>query len=215
MTLENSTDFCVVASKSPSASFKHNVIQTKLNSNYIGCLKYFPKLPDYDQYVYLDSDILFFGSPDNLINKNTAFSVVCEKEGKLTDEWHSFHLLNKALIPNTYGLNAGTFAFKNKQFLNEMVKLLETHYNPYYDPHTNAKLEQSLFNFLVGEKCNFNWAQLTDLTDITKIHVPTNFKHNPNLQIYHFCGWAGNMYTKYQRMINFLNNNQITIPSII
>ena len=208
MEMNENMDFCVIANKSPSSSFKHNVIQTKLNSNYIGCLKYFPKLPDYEQYVYVDSDILFFGSPLKLISDTTNFSVVFEKEGKLRDEWHSFHIPNKQTIPDTYGLNAGTFVFKDKRFLAEMVNLLEVHYNPYYDPHTNAKLEQSIFNFLIGEKCNFNWTELTDITDITKIHVPDDFKYNPNTQIYHFCGWAGNMHVKYKRMINFLNNNR-------
>ena len=65
MEMNENMDFCVVANKYPSSLFKHNVIQASHNLNYIGFLKYFPKLPEYEQYIYLDSDILFFGSPLN------------------------------------------------------------------------------------------------------------------------------------------------------
>ena len=207
MEITENIDFCVVANKSPSSSFKHDVIQTSHNSNYIGFLKYFPKLPDYEQYIYLDSDILLFGSPLKLISDKTNFSIVVEKKGKLRDAWHSFHISDKQTIPDAYGLNAGTFAFKDKQFLIEINNLLKAQYKPNYSKTQNARLEQSIFNSLVGEKCNFNWAEFTELSDTTKLHVPSGFEYNPNIQIYHFCHWNGNMLTKYQRMNDFLKSN--------
>jgi hypothetical protein len=208
MEITENIDFCVVANKFPSPSFKHNVIRTRHDSNYIGFLKYFPELPDYEQYIYLDSDILFFGPPLKLVSDANNFSIVIEKEGSLRDQWHSFHISNKRTIPNVPGLNAGTFAFKDKQFLTEMSNLLEAKYNPNYSKNNNAKLEQSIFNFFIGEKYNFNWTRTKDITDVTKLHVPDNFEYNPSILIYHFCGWTGGMKSKHRRMTNFLNKNQ-------
>jgi lipopolysaccharide biosynthesis glycosyltransferase len=206
---EAGIDFCVIATRPPSPSFKYKTIPVKSYTNYIGHLKFYPKLPEADYYVYLDSDILFFGSIFNLIPETSDFSIVREPEGLLTDEWHSRHIVDKSTIKTDIcGLNAGTFVFKNREFLEEMVTKITAHYNPNYHSQLNAMIEQSVFNHLIGEKCNYDWSVFKDLTDITKIHVPDDFIYDPRIQVYHFCGWTGSMVHKFYRMGNFLNNNK-------
>jgi hypothetical protein len=207
MIQDTNVDYCVISNNPPPPDFKYNVVQTKLNANYVGFLKFYSKIPDgYDHYIYMDSDILFFGNPLSLI-PTEDLSIVIEN-CNIRDEWHSFHINDKNKIPNVKGLNAGTFVFSNKNFVNQVNENILNNYNPSWSTIHNAMMEQSVFNMTIGQTCNFDWTKYKDITDITKLHVPTDFKYNKSIKIYHFCGWAGQMCTKYIRMIDFLKNNE-------
>jgi len=197
-------DFCVVSNKPSPAGFKYKTIVVETTSNYIGHLKYYTGLPDADRYLYLDSDILFFGHVDNAFSENFDLSVVVE-DFSLNMEWFSYHVSNKDKLPSgVFGLNGGTFAFKDRNFLIGMNEKINEHFNSRYSPHLNALLEQSLFNEAVGETCNYDWSLVNNLTEIARLHVLDSCIYDSKIQIYHFCGWTGGMGSKYSRMLNFL-----------
>jgi hypothetical protein len=201
---DENIDFCVISNRSNPPGFKYKTITVDTTSNYIGHLKYCAKLPDADRYLYLDSDILFFGSVDSVFSEDFDLSVVVE-DFALSGEWFSYHVSNKDQLPShVFGLNGGTFAFKDKKFLDRVTEKINTHFNPLYSPHVNAMLEQSLFNETVGETYNYDWSLVNDLTSAARLYVPDNCIYDSKVQIYHFCGWTGGMGSKYARMKNFL-----------
>lgn len=201
---DQNIDFCVVSNRPSPPGFKYKTITVDTPSNYIGYLKYCADIPDADQYLYLDSDILFFGSIDNVFSKDKDLSLVVE-DFPLTNEWFSYHISNKESIPsNVFGLNAGTFAFKDKKILSQITEKINTHFDETNSARINAMLEQSLFNEFMSEKYNYDWSLTKDLTGIAKLHIPDNCIYDSKVQIYHFCGWTGNMTSKYARMVNFL-----------
>ena len=197
-------DFCVISNKPSPEGFKYKTIVVETTSNYIGHLKYYPGLPNADRYLYLDSDILFFGHVDTVFSENFDLSVVVE-DFSLNGEWFSYHISNKNKLPyNVFGLNGGTFAFKDRNFLIRMTEKIDAHFDSNYSPHLNAMLEQSLFNEAIGETCNYDWSLVNNLTEIARLHVPDSCIYDSKIQIYHFCGWTGGMSSKYSRMLNFL-----------
>ena len=203
---DQNIDFCVVSNRPSPPGFKYKTIKVDTSSNYIGHLKYCADIPDADRYLYLDSDILFFGSIDNVFSTDKDLSIVVE-DFSLRSEWFSYHISNKGLIPpNVLGLNGGTFAFKDKKILSQITEKINTYFDETHSIHVNAMLEQSLFNEFVGEKYNYDWRLANDLTDIARLHVPDNCIYDSKVQIYHFCGWTGSMTSKYARMVNFLKN---------
>lgn len=179
---------------------EYKIIYDNLDAHYIGWLKYTDKLPDnYQYYFYFDSDILCYEKLENLINDKKDISIVKELEhSMLNSEWHFYSeasIQDKCSFSMICGINAGSFIFKQKKFLQlvrEKYKLYNITNN---DIDNQAKLEQSCFNYTCFDFIlNKNYYDITSFVKLwadKKIH---------DQKIYHFCGWQGFMDDKYSRM---------------
>ncbi len=173
--------------------------------SYVGFLKYSENIPDeYDQYIYLDSDILYFGNVNELFS-DKEYSCVVE-DLPMTNEWflyknHDNQYLNN--IKKLNGFNAGTFSFKNISFLSKIRQA----FKPYItqDVHSDARLEQSSFNFALSNEINFDINNTKDLTPITQLFADIN-PYNNNKKLYHFCGFSNEMGSKFFKMKSFYDN---------
>lgn len=183
------------------------VIVDDSNINYIGDLKYSSKIPEgYSRYIYLDSDILFFGSINELYD-DREYSLVFELGKPMSLEFFSYPFSDnnhKIIEKNLTGINAGTFSFKNYYFLKEVrEKINNIKLN---NDHLSARYEQSAFNYVISKSVNYNFSLIKDLTPITSLFAQNN-PYNENKKIYHFCGFNGNMVSKYNLMEKF--NNEV------
>lgn len=195
-------DFFIISNK--HIRCKYDIIVDDSCSNYIGFLKYSNKLPDgYDQYIYLDSDIICFDKIDRLFSPDTPFSIV--KETKLmSEEWFFYrHSTDNRYIDiskKICGLNAGSFAFKNVDFLAKVRSLFEPYKSN--DVYLDARLEQSSFNFAILNQVDFDLDKCLDLTPHTMLFVDDR-PFEEKINIYHFCGFVNEMKSKLNRMKNF------------
>lgn len=195
-------DFAIVSNKNHTCQYP--VIVDDKPYNYIGFLKYSEYIPSgYDQYIYLDSDILFFGNIIDLFHSEKQFSIVKEKL-LMNTEWFKYPYLNSleyiSQAGSTLGLNAGTFAYKNIDFLSKVRYLFEPFISQ--DTHVDARLEQSSYNLALSSIVNFDFSQCHDLTDTTVLFAD-QFDYQKDKTIYHFCGFSNEMQSKLFKMKKF------------
>lgn len=170
--------------------------------SYIGFLKYSKNISDeYDQYVYLDSDILYFGNTNQLFS-DKEYSCVIENL-PMINEWflyknHDKEYLEK--IQNLNGFNAGTFSFKNISFLSKIREAFEPYITQ--NVHADARLEQSSFNFILSNEINFDINNINDLSQTTQLFADIN-PYNTTKKLYHFCGFSNEMGSKFFKMKSF------------
>ena len=204
-------DFCVITNKNPPSNFKHNVVVDTNNYDYVGFLKYSEKIPEnYDYYVYLDSDILCFEKPSNLITKK-KFSSVLEGRAfgnklKSNSHWHKYNFCSfdqKQKLLKFPDLNAGFFSFKKSEldFIKQVKVFFESHVS--LISHKNAMLEQSSFNYAIAQYCDFDISNIEDFSDFVVMFADGSTKFS-NKYIYHFCGFTNEMKSKQRLMKKFL-----------
>lgn len=199
-------DFYVVSNN--NASCKYNVIyDNNYLSEYVGYLKYSPLLSqNYSYYIYLDSDILFFNKLSKLIPQNKHMSIV--KEGCLISnhDWYYFDTTHnngdRENIQKSQAINAGSFAY-SQDVLTVMSKIYDTYATHRTNNNSNnAKLEQQLYNFMVNKYFDFDIDQCYDITPITELFA-SDKEPIIGKTLYHFCGFSGEMVSKYNSMRTF------------
>lgn len=184
-----------------------NVIYDESNYNYVGFLKYSKNIPNnYDRYVYLDSDILYFGEICDLFSDKN-FSCVIENL-PLNNEWflYEYHDLNYLeKIKKLNGFNAGTFSFVDPSFLTKIRNCFEPHIS--HNVHKDARLEQSSYNYILTKEINFDINEIHNLTNITQLFADIG-SFNIDKKLYHFCGFSNEMQSKYLKMKFFYDKHK-------
>lgn len=202
LKLDNNTDFLVVSNTQPPENFKHNtVVDSSIpRACYVGFLKYSEMIPKgYNQYIYLDSDILYFGEVKSLYNEK-EFTIVRD-HGSMQSRWFYYENHDKKdldMMIKTQAINGGTFAFKNIEFIKK-IKDLYTPYISKFNTVDNAILEQSSYNYAVAKTSNFTFDNCYDITDITVLYAAKKIPEKDKY-LYHFCGFRDSMIVKYQEM---------------
>jgi hypothetical protein len=160
---------------------------------------------NYDYYVYLDSDILYFGKIADLLPIDRGLSIVKENH-MMNNSWFAYPHATKEhskLFSSINGINAGTFVYTNPSFLETVRQLYITNIKSNYIE--NAKLEQSSFNYALCLLSSFKFNKYYDISNICQLHSKHNSFSNKKL-LYHFCGIDQTMKTKYTIMENFYKN---------
>jgi hypothetical protein len=205
-------DFSIISNRDYQC--KYNVFIDKSYKNYVGFLKYSRKIPEgYDQYIYLDSDIIYLGEAEDLFS-NSEFSIIFEdfKMNYICSvgrKWFQYEYDNSQKyinsINNLRGLNAGTFCFKNYNFLAQVRNNFEKF--EHNDVIKNAILEQSSFNYTLCKTLNFDFSKCFDLSNESVLHAKIN-SFQPDKKLYHFCGFTNTMTNKALIMKAFINENK-------
>jgi len=216
---ESNVDFCVITNGTPPSKFEYNTIKVDLDVNFTGILKFYPCLPKYDAYVFLDTDILYFERTSKLINDQNDYTIVRDNDRMIIDQWCSYHITDKSILnKDICGLNSGTFAFVDTKFLEDITEIIQRYYSSNNTPRVNAKYEQSAYNIFMGEKCGYDWKKYYDITDSVKLFATHDTLLQENINLYHFCGgntagkfngWHGHMFHKYRKMCSFIKKNNI------
>lgn len=192
-------DFAVVTN-SVNAPKTFNIIYDDSKVNYVVDLRYSAKIPNnYDRYIYLDSDILFYGDIELLYDTNIEHSIVNEFL-MMDSDWCSYPFsdsTHKNKEKSLKGLNSGTFTFTDTSFLSEVRALLSK--DTKSTPMESAKFEQSSYNYAICKKLNYDFSKAYDLNPIVQL-----FAHQHPISIekklYHFNGFSGGMDIKYKLM---------------
>ena len=199
-------DFCIVGTKQIGGKFKHKVIVDPHPREYPGFMKSSKVVPKgYDRYVYLDSDIFYFGSPNDLFHDDKDFSIVFE-ERTMIDRWYAYDKApksDKAKMEQILGMNAGNFCFKDLGFLDEIRALWERYVTN--SVNSDARLEQSSFNYAICKRTDFDLTKCHDLTPITQLQAAVR-PFDKNKTLYHFTGAPNTMAGKAYVMGEFLKN---------
>lgn len=215
----NNFDFVIIANH--KIDCEYDIIVDNNPCNYIGFLKYSTKVPQgYDQYIYLDSDILFFGAISDFYS-NQEFSIVRENlkmnsicsSGRYWFRYphdHSQQYFDN--IKNLDGINAGSFAFKNLSFLSKVRNNFEKFKEN--EVISNAILEQSSFNYTLCIENNFDFSNCFDFTDRSIIHAKYN-SFDTNKKLYHFAGFTNSMLSKKESMQKFIHENKNRLTEIV
>lgn len=195
------TDFVILSGSSIDYT-NYKIIYTPQKSNYIGSLKYSPDIPNnYDYYIYLDSDILYFDKVSNLINLDKKYTIVYEDSKINKNPWWYFKYSNTdtSILEKSQALNAGSFAFAKSEF--KILNDIYTTYHNYANNNIreNAELEQSIFNYYIYKYLNFNTDYVYDITNITQLFA-SDYPLQNNKKLYHFCGFTNTMISKYYKM---------------
>ena len=197
-------DFKIITNNIKYKDFK-DVIYDEFKCNYIGFLKYSKNIPHgYDRYIYLDSDILYFGNVEALFSDKDYSCVIDYLP--MTDEWflyrnHTQEYLEN--VKNLNGFNAGTFSFVDINFLKKIRDSFETYIKNIKDkPEYDAQLEQSSYNLIISQEINFDINKIHNLTDMTQLYS-TIESYQKNKKLYHFCGFTNEMQSKFYKMKNF------------
>lgn len=178
-------------------NFKHKFLFDSNNNTYIGWSKFTQSLPDgYDFYLYFDSDILVYESLTNLVLDND-YTIVFE-DLKMSNDWFNYPFAtdaekNEFVLLN--GINAGTFGFKDLNFLNVVRENCSRYNFDNQNEISQAMFEQSSFNysfFKIMDKCKY-----IDITNLVKLHAKEELSDH---SIYHFCGYDGFMDNKLRKM---------------
>jgi hypothetical protein len=208
----SNVDYLVITSLSQNhlipKNFEYKTISDDFCSNYIGFLKYSKCIPNgYDAYIYLDSDILYFGTADQLLCIDKNFSIVFEKL-KMSNEWFRYKNASQdeaGFFDQTNGLNAGSFCFKDISFTKTVRDLFEKYING--DVHSDARLEQSSFNYAICKSTNFNLSECFDISPIVRLFA-SEHTFSDDKKLYHFCGFSNEMASKFYKMNLFLNEKK-------
>lgn len=213
--IEGEFDFAIVSNQETTFGYAygHKVYTDDSCGNYIGFLKYSKEIPSgYDQYVYLDSDILFFGDlsvlwderPLSVTQEFKRMNGACD-QGRY---WFKYPFdITKEYsdkITHFLGINAGSFAFKDVSLLSRVRELFE----PYKSSNVmeNAILEQSSFNYAVCQETNFDLNKALNFSDIS-VFDAHKYPYTNWQKLYHFCGFENSMIGKKLKMEKFINEN--------
>lgn len=218
-------DFYIISNKNSETSNFPIIVDDSPSRKVLGNWKYSPLIPKgYDQYFYLDSDILCFGKLEDLCDQNDLS--LCTENHKMSDsEYFCYEYATpeeKEKMKNYYAFQAGSFGFKNIEFLKEMRELIEPRLRNIQIPQglsreeyhklilPDAILDQTSLNYHVLKQLPD--IKYHDFTDKVVIRPDDPFKpYTENKIIYHFCGFRAEMYSKYLRMINYCRLNGIEI----
>jgi hypothetical protein len=202
-------DFAIVTTdQSLPESCQHQLfIHKNLNLNYIGWLKYTDMLPaGYEQYIYLDSDIIFLDKIENILQKDSVTLV--SENYSMSHEWFCYSNASQEEKNkmNAYsGYNAGTFAFNNINFIQDINNITKSiNYND-LSCLNQAKMEQSIFNYSLFLKMQNNNLSVNNITNMVSFSPEKCFDKT----IYHFAGFSGEMANKYDRMNIFYKNRKV------
>jgi hypothetical protein len=206
---KNDFDFVVLANKNIENSKEFNITTIvdshPLYDQYVGFLKYSDLIPkNYDTYIYLDSDILYFGQLEQLISENHEFTITKENH-LMSHEWFSYQHIdrkNRKKFGSLNGINAGSFVFKNLDFLTSVKNLYNDHIRS--TPVENAKLEQSSFNYALALLSDFNLEKYYDISPICELYCDVSPIEGKLL--YHFCNFVKSMEFKYNNMKALYDN---------
>lgn len=195
-------DFVVLSNKEAPESFKYPVIvdDDPIYESYVGFLKYSNRIPEnYDQYIYLDSDILYFGKLSQIISTNYNLTITKENFNMSSKDWFEYKFVpqsEKEKLKTTSAINAGSFAFKDLSFLVAVKDLYQNYIQQ--EPIENAKLEQSSFNYALAKLSNFNLNQYKDISPICELY--SGIQPIQNKILYHFCNFSNPMKNKFHNM---------------
>lgn len=212
----DSFDFVVLCNSKDHLRTDYKVLYDEsYPPQYLGFLKYSSSIPtNYDFYVYLDSDILFY-SRLNEILPSTEKTLCVASEGNafmIDSDWHSHGYNDKLLLlgqPKPC-INAGQFSFRGSCNLTSLVrnnmettlKSITSYQN--LPSHYCAMYEQSSFNYTL--------ISMWDNIDLNKIGSRLSVRPEQELQsgksIFHFTGFHDGMITKNNRMKNFIQQHQ-------
>jgi hypothetical protein len=202
-------DFLIISNREEAC--KYSTIVDKSFGEYAGFLKYSSSIPrNYDQYVYLDSDILYLGHLHDLFN-DSLISITKENL-PMNQEWFKYPFDNSeeylSKIYQMKGVNAGSFCFKDIGFIDLVRSFFISHITN--DVMFNAMLEQSSFNYALCKYLNFDFTNIFDFTEQTQLFAHQH-PFSDNKKLYHFCGFDNSMNGKIKKMIQFLyeNSNRI------
>lgn len=196
-------DFAIVTNSDIKTKY-YTIIDNSNSTNYIGYLKYSDKIPkDYDYYIYLDSDILYFGNVSDLIDINKDFMIVVEHQfGNIhSSGWHNFEMGDKSITKDKLCINAGSFSIKkNYLFMFDEIRGLYEQYHK-EDTNYNVKLEQSLFNYVFYKTIKDDKLEnrAIDLHDTTSLFAQ-KYPLSKEKKLYHFCGFQNSMSKKLENM---------------
>jgi hypothetical protein len=107
-------------------------------------------------------------------------------------------------ISKLYGINAGSFCFKNLDFVQKIRNLFEPHISE--NITFNAQLEQSSFNYAVCNELSFDLTKAFNFTNITQLFAQ-DYKFSHEKKLYHFCGFDNLMNGKFEKMNKFIYEN--------
>ncbi len=200
---ESDFDFLVITNNKAQSNLNRQwmVVKVECTKTFVGWARYFDDVipTGYENYYYFDSDILCYESLDNLKSFDSEFSFMFE-EGIISTDWHLYPFSTESEIKEfkkNRALNSGTFVFKNLELLKEVRCLFNKFDFNTKSSEKHAQFEQSCFNYVVYKKyLNRNIFRLDELI---KLFPEELTSHN----IYHFCGFTGNMNSKYERMMEF------------
>ena len=224
ITLNNSNfDFAIISDKEhPNSAFP--IIKVDNTTGHLSNWKYSHLIPNgYNQYFYLDSDILFFGKLENLYNEH-ELSICSGKDAKMSDsEYYCYKYATpeeKLEMKKYEGFCAGSFGFKNIDFLSEMRNLMIPKQENAIIPDDisrremflkilpDAILDQTSFNYWIFKRLpEFKYFDFSNQCIIR----PDGMRYTSDKTVYHFCGFQMEMSSKYQRMLHFCHNNNIEI----
>lgn len=175
------------------------------SEEFVGFLKFSDKIPDgYDYYIYLDSDILFYGKSTDLYKMNYDFSMVREHWVRMNNPWFCYKYAPQEdllKMETLDGINSGTFGFKQLSFLKKVRDLYVKHITE-KNVMKNIMLEQSSFNYALCKELDFNFEKVLDLTDKTLLFAQKGDVQKEKI-IYHFNGFLNQMMSKYTMMKEF------------
>jgi hypothetical protein len=208
-------DFFIISNNENSVQHNYQTIidKNELSKQYIGYLKYSPLIPkNYDYYVYLDSDILYFNQLSKIFNIEYNFSIVKENSNISDHDWYYFkyHSLNNEdtnKLKNSSALNAGSFAIKGSE-----ISILDQIYNLYKITFNNdlahdVRLEQSIYNYVLHNNNCYDLKKCYDITETVQLFA-SKTAQLPNKKLYHFCGFTNEMQSKYIHMKDFYDKYQ-------
>jgi hypothetical protein len=201
-------DFLIISNKKFNSGDFNTLVVEDYNHKYVGMLKYTEKLPkNYDSYVYLDSDILFFDDPLNLVNKNKKIGIVKETF-LMTEGWNYYsqgELSNK--LSSLQGVNAGSFSVKDLKYMKKVRDLVKRAGGLTDNLVADAKLEQSAFNYMVAEATDLDLSKCHDFTEKSVLFA-ANSDFSKQKTLYHFNGFTGEMTSKYISMTKFVQKHK-------
>ena len=227
LTVNNSDfDFYIVSDKKSEQSQFPIIVEDNPNRKILANWKYTDLMPKgYDQYFYLDSDILCFGKLEDLCD-DSNLSVCSARDALMSDsDYYCYQYATpeeKIEMKKYYGFCAGSFGFKNPQFLSDMRKLIEPKLkNPSIpDGISRKELHDIIIHDAILDQTSLNYwifkrlpdLKYYDFCDKTLIRPDDPFRRYTNDKIlYHFCGFRAEMNSKYERMINWCRYNNIEI----
>jgi len=192
------------------------IISASCPTPYVGYLKFSDAVPaGFDQYIYLDSDILCLESLANLHDESHEFSLV-EESASMNSAWFAYPGLGnrpRSKMSKLKGINAGSFAFRDRSILAEVRELMNAKLRNHLG--LDAQLEQAAFNRMLFLRDIPQSRNFKPLSDIVKLY-PDRYSYEPSgKSIYHFCGFSGEMASKFERMAAFTGVSRLDLPACL
>lgn len=164
----------------------------------------FPNVSKFDKIIYCDLDILWLGDPKTLFDLITEDKIYMSNENSLMSEkYWGGDILDEdekkdIESNNTKGLNAGFFGFNKKMvvYFEEIENFLDQNLEL-----VNVCLEQPFINVFLHRNKMYN----TEFNQYIS-HNGYNIDSFDGV-VLHFAGGPGNFEMKYNKMINYIEQN--------